>query len=48
MTVDELLHRMTCAELAEWDYLLGKEADISKAVRNGVDPDVATRVAFER
>ena len=48
MTVDELLGRITAQELAEWQYLLGKEGEITTAVRNGVDPDVATRVAFER
>ena len=48
MTVDELLGRITAEELAEWSYVLGKEHEISKAVRDGLDPELATRVAFER
>lgn len=47
MTVDELLHRITGQELAEWAFVLGKEGEITKAVRDGMDPELATRVAFE-
>lgn len=48
MTVDELLQRITSAELAEWQYLLEKERQIAAAVRDGGDPEIVTAVAFER
>ncbi len=48
MTVDELLSRITAAELAEWQYLLQKEQEIHAAVRDGANPEIVTRVAFER
>lgn len=47
MTVDELLHRITAAELAEWSYVLGKEDQIAKAVKAGHDPEIAAAAAFE-
>lgn len=48
MTVDELLGRISAQELAEWQYLLGKEHELTKAVRDGVDPDVAADILFTR
>lgn len=48
MTVDELLSRISSAELAEWQYVLGKEEEVTKAVRNGIDPDVAVSAVFDR
>lgn len=48
MTVDELLRRITAQELAEWSYVLGKEDEVSKAVRSGVDPEIAQHIVYEQ
>ena len=46
MTVDELLHRISARELAEWQYVLGKEAELEKAVRSGIDPEIAQSIVL--
>lgn len=48
MTVDELLRRMSAQELAEWQYVLGKEHQIGALMRDGVDAEIAQRVVFEQ
>lgn len=46
MTVDELLARITGQELAEWQVLLEKEAEIHRLIRDKVEPEIAVDLVW--